>query len=207
MPKEPFEEPFSEADYYHAGLFAADGGLTAPCHIAIGLSDIEAVFQFQRFIGIGSICWVKDPVRLGHVGKTCAIFSCYSKEMFTRFVALGITPKKSHTLKVSDTLALSPIFWRGAFDGDGSFTMLYKKYLMMGFCSSSFAFISQFHTFLNSIGLDPMISTRILKSGLPHYYVQLVSKKAVHFCESIYGDPCTLFFSRKKAIFDRYISL
>jgi hypothetical protein len=207
MPKEPFEDPLSEADYYWAGLLAADGSLMPPCHIQMRLSDIDAVLQFQEFLGIGSTCWLRDPVRAGHVGKTCLHFSGYSSKVFDRLVMLGITPKKSHTLKVSDRLALSPIFWRGAFDGDGSFTMLRGKYFLMGFCSSSLTFITQFHSFLNSIGLNPTISTRTLKSGLLHYYVQLVSKKTVRFCESVYGDPCTLFFPRKKAIFDRYISL
>lgn len=200
-----FSEPLTEQDLYWAGLLSADGSMIPPAKIQLRLVDVEMVEGLKKFLGFGSVIYLENPVRLGRIGKRCAHFGGSSHSVFNALVSLGVVPKKSHILQVSQALAREASFWRGAFDGDGSLTLQSGKYLQLGFCSSSAAFIGQFAGFLLSLGIVATPSMRILPSGLPHYYIQLMSRRAITFCKAIYADPCTLYMQRKKAIFDQYL--
>lgn len=109
-----------EADYY-AGLIASDGCIDSREHgkkrirLYLHRDDLTTIEGFSRFVGR------PGGIRKG-VGNLLGI-TVYSKEMYNALVANGITPRKTFTIEVSESLADSADFWRGAIDGDGCLGM------------------------------------------------------------------------------------
>jgi intein/homing endonuclease len=101
-------------------------------------------------------------------------------ECFNSLVAIGITERKSLTLKLK-----IPITWdfvRGVFDGDGCVYQINKRpggpiRGSISISTASFDFFNQLKTFLINEGLTPTSETR-KKEGLNPLYTVRINKAA-----------------------------
>ena len=199
-----------EAEYW-CGILATEGnvyfpgGDTAP-RIQYGAVDVKHVYKFRSFLKSEHKIAIRDWQRNKRI-STAAVIGFTSHVIAEFLVQNGITPKKSLTLKVSDRLASSPHFWRGAIDGDGSISIA-KRYAQPGvmFTSGSFEFIKQFADFCANIGLRPKISNFHGADGsynkAPHYRVGFGSGQAIQLLKFLFTDA-TVWLDRKKVTVDQ----
>lgn len=132
-------------DLYWLGWLASDGCLDWQSNrgwrviLELKESDKALVERFAVFIG------AKPPTQRK---ATRAWRSCLSSNVIgARLFDLGITARKSNNLVVKPELARSPHFWRGVFEGDGSYNLNDRKYPCVSFGSGSKAFLEQLHEF------------------------------------------------------------
>jgi hypothetical protein len=138
-------------------------------------------------------------------GKHWYSIQVSDSQIFHDLCALGIVPRKSLTLKVSQRLAQSRDFWRGAVDGDGCLYLKSGKYLAMFLCSASFDFICQFSDFLSSLGISRKITVDERKKN-PLYSIQLSGWQARRLARELYLD-CCMALDRKLAIAEQAMRL
>jgi len=113
----PFLDESDESEYW-LGFIAGDGNLAKTTYkITISTTDEELITKFKKFY--------KKPVTVCEhfykvlSGETHRIFtaSVQNQLIYEYLIALGITPKKSLTIKLNKEL--SSAFVRGLFDADG----------------------------------------------------------------------------------------
>lgn len=130
-----YPDYFSEIDSYQKaywlGFIAADGYLVNNPSKVVGITlaeqDLCVIENFMQAIGSsGNIQKIKprniNIDNKNYISQNQVRFTIGSKEMFDDLVNLGITPKKSFTLKnIIDTLRYEyrDAFIIGYFDGDG----------------------------------------------------------------------------------------
>lgn len=122
-----FPETDAEAAYW-IGFLMADGCVSqnsgrGPYHVIIVLSvvDIEHIRSFQKFVGSTHAIQIVPPKRNRLVNSgECSRLDLVSQQMADDLIRHGVTPKKTHTAKVSEALAFNRDFWRGVIDGDGN---------------------------------------------------------------------------------------
>jgi hypothetical protein len=191
-----------ESDYW-CGIMATDGcvglyGSALTPMIQYGTIDIEHVYKFRAFVKSEHAVVLLD--RKGKWGRCKAVQIGFRNRTIGEFlISHGITPKKSLTLKVSERLAASPHFWRGAVDGDGT-VAISKRYAQpqVFLTSSSFSFIMQFSEFCASLGLRPKISANKDRC----YSVGFGSQQAIKLLSVLYADA-TVWLDRKKLKVDQ----
>jgi hypothetical protein len=191
-----------ESDYW-CGILATDGcvglyGSALTPMIQYGTIDIEHVYKFRAFVKSEHAVVLLD--RTNAWGRCKAAQIGFRNRIIGEFlISNGITPKKSLTLRVSERLAASPHFWRGAVDGDGTVTIS-KRYAQpqVFLSSSSFSFIMQFSEFCVSLGLRPKISANKDRC----YSVGFGCQQAIKLLSVLYTDA-TVWLDRKKAKVDQ----
>ena len=118
---EVFLDLTDEETNYWLGFIATDGWIEThkgtPCGVGIKLNSKDSL-HLQRFKEYMN---TKANVRMKQekVSEMAVIVIGGKNSFVPRLIRLGITPRKSKTLKVHPTLANSKHFWRGALDGDG----------------------------------------------------------------------------------------
>jgi DNA-binding transcriptional regulator WhiA len=139
---------------YWLGWLASDGCLhkTRNKYWDISLllksSDKMLITRFAKFIGAKNIIY--RPVSKGE-GYQARISS---EIMANRLIELGITERKSHSIKIHKSLENNALFWRGVFEGDGSINnkicnKAKDNYFRIELATASYEFAKQWCNFLN----------------------------------------------------------
>jgi hypothetical protein len=112
--REAFRAPLTPIAEYWSGFLMADGCIRDDGAIALRLQqrDRRHIEKFRSFLGS------EAPIYAETAKKAVGITVC-SRELADDLFKLGITPRKSLVSRACDSLAGSPAFWRGMFDGDG----------------------------------------------------------------------------------------
>lgn len=138
--QKPFDEHvfdvLTEESAYWIGFLMADGCISAPIErpnrrlfLQLALKDRDHLDRFRAFlnasndIGFGSHL---DPA--GNEKQHCFL-AVTSNHLTETLMNYGVTPRKTATAKVCDTLANDRHFWRGVVDGDGCVYSLRKFYV------------------------------------------------------------------------------
>jgi len=134
----------SPEKFYWLGIFAADGCIyysesKNSYSIEFGLNEFDVVSGYAQFIGFKGE--IKE--RSGKRKNPNYRIRFASKKMFIRCNELGITQRKTHTLKVSDELSNNKSFWAGFIDGDGRISFK-RGYLEFNITKGSEGLIDQF---------------------------------------------------------------
>lgn len=150
----PFLDLSKEEVQYWLGFFVADGGISSVNNdIVLNLSekDISHIEKYRNFIDI------RLPIY--KIEKTHAIRVVYANKSIKEYlVSLGITPKKSKTVKIQ--FVFDRHFIRGLFDGDGCISAYSKKSgnYKWSLVTGSKEFSTQIKTFLDSNNVDYRLS-------------------------------------------------
>jgi Helix-turn-helix domain of resolvase len=123
-----FAEPLTDPELWLFGLLMADGNVNRRgARITLGLSarDLDAVNTARRVAGSDAPIAIHERSRVNPLGirsGAMAVWELYSRDVVARVTALGMAPGKSYRtdVHVPPTVALSPSFWRGLIDGDGT---------------------------------------------------------------------------------------
>ncbi len=121
-----FNEGFFDAietpeQAYWLGFMTADGCIHDRYHLGITLQECDSGHLIKFADCIGSDLPVTSTVKKcnGKIYHGARILVS-SKRMVESLEHLGITPRKSFTVKPwNGSLELMPVYWRGLFDGDG----------------------------------------------------------------------------------------
>lgn len=189
----------TEEKAYWLGFIAADGCVSydpsrAHYNLEIGLAvkDREHLEKAKKFFKHTKEITYREST------NSCRLTMC-NKEMCEDLIKLGITPRKSLTLKFPESLdpPLIRHFIRGYFDGDGSISKSKKsitfKLSMLGT-----------YEFLSSIRMHYDCGVP-LKKDKRHtnntYYMYYRVGPALELLESIYKDS-NIFLTRKKELYE-----
>lgn len=174
---------------YWLGFIATDGCIVPnhnkePAYMAVEIKSTDSYHLFRLrnyFQGNARIVNIKRTTKTGGVVKTSR-YRVGGKNCFIpRLIRLGITPRKSFTLKIHKTLAKSRDFWRGALDGDGHIGFLTRKYTRkdgnkivykypkINLASASEDFALQFKEFVDELFGYEVVRVKFFKSaGIYH---------------------------------------
>lgn len=164
-----FDAPLTAEALYWLGFLATDGCVVTNLgagggqdQIALKLAviDKDHVQAFRAFLGSDAPLLESANVRQG-VRYPWVMLRVSSQVLCDRLVELGVTKQKTFTLRVSEELAESPDFWRGALDGDGTIRWNTGKQVYAQLVGASLPFIEQFAAFCGTIGvrLNPLSRT------------------------------------------------
>lgn len=190
----------SKEFYYFLGWIASDGNINKKLlNIKLGITDKDIIDNFKT-IFINSSVYVQQY----DYKKTMYNLSINSKYLCKVIFDLGITPNKSYTLKVNETI-LNSHFIRGFFEGDGHIrnTMngKYKRY-EAGIVTASENFCNQLVNHLSNNN----INTVVAKEN-SFYRIRISGKENLkNFTDYIYRDCDKWYLKRKKQITDQLFS-
>lgn len=198
-----FSELTPEACYF-AGLLATDGCIHEDCLI-FGSTDLDAVQKLRSFFEAEQY---KIGTNTRAKGKTAHILQIRNKTLVEDLGKLGILPRKSHTLKVSELLVKSRDFWRGAIDGDGCITWVKKRgsvYPMVFLSSSSKIFIEQYREFVVGLGTtwnhDPDNVRSFAKMAhIDHFVLYRCGKNCLTILRELYYPGCVAMDRRLRKV-------
>lgn len=145
---------------YWLGYMCADGCIydNVKVDIASGL-DKDHMQAYADWIGYGVKVNSSKDKRYEDKYTHRVCFS--HKETFDYLVGLGITPRKSLTMKLNFDITWD--FVRGLFDGDGCVSTINKKYTTnrcrVVLATASIDFANQLMEFAKSEGLTPRLNT------------------------------------------------
>lgn len=129
--------------------------------------------------------------------------SIYRKEIIKDLLNLGLTPRKSLTMKfpkIPNKFIFH--FIRGYFDGDGSVRIIGNS-LEIKFTSGSFTFLVGLKEELEKLKIKSMIYNYSKKTHT-HYVLKILKENQKYFIDNLYNQA-SLFLQRKQAIFQEYI--
>lgn len=116
---------WSENFAYAIGLICSDGCVyNNNRHVSLTSLDIEQLHNFNKALNID----VKISTKKGAGGTSCTHIQFSDSLFHTFLISIGITPAKSQTIgvvKIPRKYFFD--FFRGCFDGDGSFYSYYDK--------------------------------------------------------------------------------
>ena len=123
---EEFFRQSSREMWYVAGIFAGDGDVSAH-NTSISLE--WQISDYDHLVTIKNLLSEEVPayVRTRENREYCRFF-VYNAQLHDDLIALGITPKKSFTLRLPEVPP--KYFWdflRGVFDSDGSLSKITRK--------------------------------------------------------------------------------
>lgn len=188
---------------YFLGLLAADGNISprlTAVRIALKETDSNILEQFRKFLGEEAPeLKTKIPKINGKANLPQKILVLSKKSMVNDLMKLGITPNKSHTLKLScDLHQFKKDFIRGVWDGDGSVTERRFKVT-----TASLNFAAQLQTWILDVsGVELPIKTEITKNRKELYHLPGYIKDAKAI-QAIYGDS-SLGIARKLRAYEQY---
>lgn len=197
-----FKEVTTESQAYFLGLLSADGNISMDLtriEIQLLVEDKSVLEKFQEAIGGTSS---RLALRDYNKRKPMYRLALSSKRMVSDLVSWGITPRKTHTLKIEREISPSLIkhFLRGLWDGDGH---IGEK--QFGLLTASVAFADQIQEwFYSSTGIDfPYFLKKVRGNSYPCF--QRASLKHAPLLRFMYKDS-TYFMERKMIQFSRFWS-
>lgn len=190
--KEGLFSTTNEHEAYWTGFIAADGCLASGKYgylIELGLQvkDYEHLTKFRDFLGASNpITRNRNLYRIRVADKTA----------YENLVLLGVTPQKTLTLKIDDSLVYNRHFWRGFVDGDGCWYRD-KNHKRLGFriVVGSQVIMEQFQTFCASIGLAVNLHIQAGK----YYFISMRKRQSELLAHYLY-DVSHVSLDRKRKI-------
>ena len=203
-------DTITEESAYWAGFMMTDGcvscgkGQYNPTIILqLQKRDAEHIYKFREFLKAEHPAkHVTRSIReksYGKIPQQACFLSIRSPRLAKSLAALGVTERKTHTAKASDSIALNRHFWRGCIDGDG--TVYFRKTngvvknQQINLCGASTDLLQQFLAFVRTIYPSCKVKMRQAKGC---YAVQINGRPAVSVISCLYGD-CTIALERKLA--------
>lgn len=132
--------------HYWLGMLAADGYITDKGMIRLGLIDEEVINNFKSFMGITSRTTITKPKALSH--HPLYYTQTNNTQLKDFLISIGITPRKTHTIKMA--IPISFPFIRGLIDGDGCVHVRSESpgCIVVSIVSASLPFLEQVSNFL-----------------------------------------------------------
>lgn len=198
-----FDE-INENSAYWSGFIAADGTISdrrnGSPSIIVTLSsiDVNHIHKLKSFFSTSRRISVQHRKDREYFG-----ISVTSSKIANRLIAIGITPRKTFTLKISSTLASNRHFWRGFMDGDGHITITKRGLPMFQIICASKILLEQFLKFLRDNGIGDHL---FVYPRLNYFRIATSGRTAQSICSLLYKD-CDVFLDRKKKVADIIIGL
>jgi len=218
-----FFQSWSPQMTYVLGFIFADGAIedvqksSRTCYIAMSSVDISILQQIRQSMNSNHKFYLRKSRLVTHsdgksyISRDSFIFRIGSKLMYNDLLKLGVTPRKSLSIKFPNIpSAYLHFFLRGYFDGDGCLYLVKGKYPKVIFTSGSSQFIEGLANMLSEILQIPVkpASSRIENSGNFSYqlcYGPKISRKVLEF---MYKDlEKSPYLDRKFAIYRRYLQV
>lgn len=188
---------------YFLGLLAADGNISprlTAVRIALKEPDKGILEQFRKFLGEDAPeLRTKIPKANGKEHAPQKVLVLSKKSMVEDLIKLGITPNKSHTLKLCcDLREFKKDFLRGVWDGDGSVTERRFKVT-----TASLEFANQLQAWILDVSnIELPIKSELTKNGKDLYSIPGYIKDAKAI-QAIYGES-NLGIERKLKAYRQY---
>lgn len=194
-----FDEPLSPEARYWVGFLMGDGCIATrkgrPYSVIINLSsrDISHIEKFRDFLHSdakisATKLGVWSKVGTNSVGIT-------SLKICSKLNDLGVTPRKTHSARVHDSLSKNADFWRGLIDADGTLHQRKSNHdLPIIQVGGSLELIKQFVSFVMCVtGKSPAITSHrsIFASGISGKFAQ-------QFAKTVYYDNCFALERKQK---------
>lgn len=168
---------------YWIGYIAGDGNVTRPkksqMKVSIKSIDDDILEKFSSFLGIpgrksGNIVWV------------------YSNKIASQLLELGITERKSTTIKIRHDISQSADFWRGLVDSDGTVALSAydgrkNVYPMVVYGSGSIDLITQYVDWCESLTGRRQTIYEDMRPNNHIYKVRFMGTLAVVILKTLYG--------------------
>ena len=179
----PFENLSDEKTQYWLGMLAADGWIGKG--IWLGLKELEHITLYRD--------WINPSLTIHKADKhhTTNRVGFQKKEIEDFIVSLGITPKKSLTLKMN--IPLTRHFIRGVFDGDGYSP---KPGQSAKITSGSMQFLLQLQEVLLKNNMSCSIKVQQRTKNVT-YALYITGRNFVKFYNFLYKDA-TVYLQRKE---------
>jgi hypothetical protein len=188
----PFTEMLAPEVQYWLGIMATDGCVHDRGKVSLVTKDEDLALAFCSFLGE---LMKPYPIFDKRYQTTYYEVSFTNKEVASYLTSLGITPRKSKSLKVNFPLSFS--FFRGVMDGNGHIKKDGAKgdYKAITLCSASKEFVDQLVSFLRENDFKVSIynnrSVQVIRVG---------SKERVErLTKLMYQEP-GFFLNRKRVL-------
>ena len=194
------ESVFDEIDEnsaYWAGFIAADGTISirkdGSPSIMVTLSSVDAdhIQKLKSFFKTSRKISIQHRQNREYYG-----ISVTSKNAANRLMDMGITPRKTFTLKVSGELSNSRHFWRGFMDGDGHIAITKRGRPIFQITCASRILLDQFLFFLRKNGIGDHL---FIYPQRKYFRIATTGEDAKNICDLLYSD-CSISLDRKQAI-------
>lgn len=207
-----FFDTVTEESAYTVGFLAADGcvsirkdGREKTISVCLGNRDLNHLVKLASVLQPGKPVYRSDRYHQ-------STLSVASGDFVDRLIAYGVTPRKSHTLSISDELSHNRHFWRGMIDGDGCIRIVKSNHVtLLGekrtytspaiVLYGSKRICEQFREFVSRVA--PGNNTTVC-SVSSIYSIQINGKYAISIMKELYNNS-TLYLDRKKVLADNLI--
>lgn len=204
---------------YTLGFIAADGCILKnknTLRISLKANDKELLENFKNELEFSGEIY-DETVKLNGKSYVTSTLSITSKEIADSLKDIGITERKSFTIKMTDKIPIEfiPDFIRGYFDGDGSVEIRYPNngkgiitkspQIRTRIFSGSSEILHQVRDFLGSKGLREVLVHK--EKNREFYSITYSTFDSIKFYEIVYSHNPKLYLNRKKVIFEKGISL
>jgi len=202
---------------YVLGFITADGSLIknkrGACFIEIQSTDKEIIYKIKKVLHTNLKIGAYQSKHINY--KKRYRLEIGSKEMFNDLLNLGLTPRKSKTIKLPDIPdKYFPHFLRGYFDGDGCVNVC--VYQQKGRNKPSTIINSGFVSGSKEILLgirDKLTKLKIIKGGTLYqhdraYRLWFSISDSLRLYKFLYENlKNELFLTRKKKVFEKYFKI
>lgn len=190
----PFVDIDNDTTAYFLGLLATDGCVSDKGKISLGLTDLELIEDINWFLG-GQLNIYKYVDKRHSNAKPMHYIYFKNPDIVNTLVSLGLTPRKTKTLKVSFSITYS--FLRGVIDGDGCIVKESQKSIAVFISTHSKNFCLQLSEFLLSNNYKHSVyevnSMFTIRIGRKQQLLKLY--------DSMYKQA-TVYLERKRKLFD-----
>jgi intein/homing endonuclease len=179
----PFRDLEDQKTQYWLGLIAADGWIGKG--VWLGLNDLDLIILYRDWLSKDLTIHYSDK----HHSTNRVGFQNKETEEFMN--SIGITPKKSLTLKMK--IPINRHFLRGVFDGDGYSP---RKGQSAKITSGSLVFLNQLSEFLLNSNISNRIAIQSRGKNIT-YALYITASQFEKFYKLLYEDAI-IFMQRKE---------